>query len=101
MPPVMTADDHDDLHPRDEAGRNGGQESAGHPRMKGGSRAIPCLWGPVGKSLRKLILDIGGGKVYTTLAFRFGFGCFPYPRACNKRLLGFFAPEGWKAQGGR
>jgi hypothetical protein len=41
----------------------------------------------------KLILDIGGRKVYTIQAFRFGFGCFPYPRACNKRLLGFFAPE--------
>jgi len=46
-----------------------------------------------GKPGGKLILDIGGGRVYTTHAFRFGFGCFPYPRACNKRLLGFFAPE--------
>jgi hypothetical protein len=46
-----------------------------------------------GKPCGKLILDIGGRKVYTGHAFRFGFGCFPYPRACNKRLLGFFAPE--------
>jgi hypothetical protein len=61
--------------------------------MKGGAWVMPCLREPIGISVRKLILDIGGGKAYISPAFRFGFGCFPYPRACNKRLRGFFAPE--------